>query len=99
MATWYKQGVYGELTREAHNARRKIERLYASKGEDLFITSICEGTHSAGTLHHQGDAFDSRYPKFAPKHVLKSELKAILGPDYDVYTGHRTHLHVEYDPK
>ena len=54
MSVWYKQGVYGELQPAASEGRRKVEKLFAAKGEDLYITSIREATHGVGTLHTDG---------------------------------------------
>lgn len=94
MSTLIKQGVYGDLTREASNARRIIERIAAAHGEDLVITSIREGTHSPGTLHHQGDAFDMR----PLQKVTIADIKKQVGQDIDIIN-ESNHWHVEYDPK
>jgi hypothetical protein len=94
MTTLYKQGCFGELTREAHQARRKIDRLAYSKAEDVVITSIREGTHSPGSLHPQGDAFDMR----PLKNGTIEEIKKAIGINYDVIN-EGDHWHVEYDKK
>jgi hypothetical protein len=94
MSTLIKQGVYGDLNREISNARRTIECMATASGEDLVITSIREGTHTAGTLHHQGDAFDMR----PLKHVVIGELVKHLSKDIDV-VNENDHWHIEYDPK
>ena len=93
MAIWKKQGVFGPLSREAGNALRRLARLFAQHGKDLYITSQREGTHSPGSLHPQGDAFDCR------KATLDiDEIRHCLGNDYDcVEESH--HYHIEYDPK
>lgn len=93
MAVWFKQGVFGELRPEAAEGLRRTERLYAARGEQVYITSIREGTHSPGSFHPQGAAFDMR-----PGSVLAKDHKAALGPDFDV-VDEPTHRHVEYDPK
>lgn len=93
MSTLIKQGVFGTLNREISNAKRKMEKLFDSKGEDLVITSICEGTHSPGSLHPQGDAFDFR----RPVKVSRTEIIIAVGHDFDVVE-EQTHNHIEYDP-
>lgn len=94
MSTLIKLGVYGELNREIANARRKLERLFASRGHDLVITSIREGTHTAGSLHPQGDAFDFRGVVSVPV----NEIRVLVGTDYDLVE-EGDHLHLEWDPK
>lgn len=94
MATLYKEGVCGDLTREAYNAKRVIERMAGSHGEDLIITSKRDGAHSDGSLHPQGDAFD-----FRPlKTVTIADIHKALGLDYDIIN-ESNHWHAEYDPK
>ena len=93
MSTWYKEGVMGQLSPEANEGRRKIAKLYNQKGQELHITSLREGTHSAGSKHWQGDAWDQRFGK-----VTKKECKAVLGDDFDV-VDESNHRHIEYDPK
>lgn len=67
---------------------------------DLVITALLDGEHMVGSLHYKGLAFDMR-----TKHLLKPDravvaarLRVALGPEYDVVL-HKTHIHVEYDPK
>jgi len=93
MSTWFKQGVYGQLTREAAEGFRKMDKLYAKEGKDLYITSIRESTHGPGTRHHMGDAWDQQ-----KRGVGKKKCKAVLGKDFDVVDEHN-HRHIEYDPK
>lgn len=93
MSTLIKQGVFGSLNREIANAKRKMEKLFDSKKEDLVITSIQEGTHAPGSLHPQGDAFDFR----RPVKVTLNEIIIAVGHDFDVVE-EQTHNHIEYDP-
>lgn len=90
---WYKQGVWGELIPEAAEALRKTAKLYYQRGEDLFVTSIRDSTHSAGSYHTTGRAWDQRSGKVS----LVEHAKA-LGPDFDVID-ESNHRHIEYDPK
>lgn len=93
MATWYKQGVFGRLQPEASEGLRITEKVYASCREELYITSLQEGTHSVGTLHTDGRAWDMR-----KGNVKKEVLQKALGDDFDV-VDESNHRHVEYDPK
>jgi hypothetical protein len=93
MNTWIKQGVYGELTPEAAEGLRKVEKLYHNTGRELFITSIREGTHGTGSLHPSGNAFDIR-----KNGIDISYIRDILWNSFDVVV-HDTHYHIEYDPK
>jgi len=92
MAVWYKEGVYGELQTEAAQGLRKLKKYAWTAGEDIFITSVREGTHSAGSLHPLGYAWDMR------KNIDAVMVDSILGPDFDV-VDETNHIHVEYDPK
>jgi len=76
----------------------------------ITITSGLDGTHSAGSLHYYGRAVDLRiwkiddngnqvFPKRQQLTQMCQELRQIIGPDYDVVVHHRSHVHVEYDPK
>ena len=93
MTIWYKQGVYGDLSPDAAEGLRLTERLYTDNGEDVFITSIRDGSHMAGSYHVIGRAFDMRKGKIS----LKDHQKK-LGKKFQVID-EATHRHVEYDPR
>jgi len=93
MSTWFKLGVFGDLTREAAEGFRKIDKLYARAKKELYVTSVRESTHGPGTRHHMGDAWDQR-----KNGVSKAKCKRALGKDFDVIDEHN-HRHIEYDPK
>jgi hypothetical protein len=94
MAIWYKQGVYGELILATSEGLRKVEKLFAKYGLDVFVTSKRDGSHMPGSFHPHGRAFDIR------KHhkITKTMLKKALGDNFDVVE-HKTHFHIEHDPK
>lgn len=92
-----KQGVYGELVPEAAEGKRQIEKLFNQHNEDLIITSIREGTHSPGSFHPNGRAFDIRTPKEVSINEIRNRLN-VNGHKFDVVE-HSTHIHIEYDPK
>jgi len=94
MTVWYKQGVVGNLQPIARKGLGKVADLYKGIGEDLFVTSLRDGNHSAGSLHYDGLAFDIR------KHInqLLPSIKTSLGDNWDVVY-ESDHIHCEYDPK
>ena len=94
MRTWFKSGVLGELTPIAQKGFGRVVRLYYSKGLEFFCTSIREGTHSPGSLHYLGMAFD-----FQAQEMPLSEIRRVLGKDWDVVPSNNGAIHAEYDPK
>lgn len=90
---WLKQGVVGELSREMRRAVSVLSALYGSRNLDLFITSVQEGNHSAGSLHYDGRAIDCR--KLS---ITIDAIKGALGKGYDCID-EADHFHIEWDPK
>jgi len=76
-----------------------IESVMEDTGE-YTVTSICDGTHSAHSLHYVGLAADirSRHIPVDKIQAVALELRVALGKGYDVVV-ENTHLHIEYDPK
>ena len=73
---------------------------YDKWGGDCIITSMCDGTHSSGSLHYSGAAIDLRtrhIPDTTAASITK-ELKNSLGVDFDVVL-EDNHIHVEFQPK
>lgn len=69
-------------------------------GVEMVITALADGKHMTGSLHYEGNAWDIRnrdIPK-NERHAIAEKLRDALGEDYDV-VGHKSHYHVEYDPK
>lgn len=91
--TLYKEGVMGQLQPHVRKKQGRLALAYHKTGRDFIITSIREGTHSPGSLHLLGLAFD-----YDPQDVPIEHDKEILGKDYDVIN-ERDHRHAEYDPK
>jgi hypothetical protein len=71
--------------------------LFKESSEYLTLTSVTDGKHMEGSLHHAGLAVDLRLPN-AGKERLVQQLGIRLGADYDVVL-EGDHIHVEYDPK
>ena len=92
---WYDSTVFGELTREMSKGFRVIKELARNLNQDIHVTSIRDGVHSAGSLHPQGDAIDLWW------NTIKMSLELVkkaLGNDFDV-VDEGNPIHIEYDPK
>lgn len=74
------------------------DRVYADFNERLVVTSLTDGKHMIGSLHHTGEAFDCRLPQTADPSHIADAIRDALGPNYDVVL-EETHIHVEYDPR
>ena len=74
----------------------EMEYIYAKFHAELVITSGKDGTHGNGSLHYEGKAEDLR--TWNVLDALVKQLKAHLGPDYDVVL-EKDHIHVERDVK
>ena len=87
-----KQGVSLDGARpELLNGLDRLDALWKTHGMELVVTSGMDGKHMTGSLHYKGLAADLRFP-------LRDEIKATLGPDWDV-VWEKDHLHVELDRK
>jgi len=67
----------------------------------LVITSITDGKHGDDSLHYEGQAIDLRtrnLPNDNSAKLAGHKLNECLGKDYDI-TIHKTHIHIEYQPK
>lgn len=95
MTVWIKQGVTGTPHREI---RRAIGTLHdVVMPNDLYITSLKEGNHIAGSLHYDDKAVD-----IEARHILIEHARDVLGNNFDVVpfkVDGRQYIHVEYDPK
>ena len=72
---------------------------------DMWVFSIMEGKHSAGSLHYVGYAFDF-WPDQAERDAFSFgketviQIKTLLGQDFDVvFEVKPLHIHVEFQPK
>lgn len=66
---------------------------------NMWVTSICDGKHKAGSKHYEGLAFDLRTNMYdeEQKQKLAGVLRGILEGEWDVVV-EATHIHVEFDP-
>lgn len=72
--------------------------VYARNNHRLTVTSVVEGTHSRGSIHYQGLAFDARLPELSSRADVVAALKESLGQDFDVAL-EADHIHIEFQPK
>jgi hypothetical protein len=73
------------------------EKVYATYGAELVITSANDGKHGDKTLHHKGLALDLRTWNLGGREMqVASDLAKALGNDYDVVL-ERDHIHLEWD--
>ena len=94
-----KQGVRVRgLSNEILLAIMIAQSVYSETESSLTITSLTDGRHGIGSLHHAGDAVDLRLPMPVTRDQIVSQLRNALGANYDVVL-ESDHIHVEYDPK
>ena len=76
------------------------EGIYTEHGQELVITSVCDGKHSFTSLHYSGNAVDFRTRYFDEQTILNVALalQTSLTKDFDVVI-EPTHLHIEYQPR
>lgn len=88
------------LERVMQPVLKAAEEIWKHHGQELVVTSARDGIHSAESLHYYGQAVDlrTRYFSEGVVVVIATKLRKTLGKDYDVVV-HKTHIHVEYDPK
>ena len=82
------------------HAENTWKKYKGYKKSGCVVTAGLDGLHSAGSVHYYGRALDFRI-WFLSKAQVKNiaiELRYYLSSDYDVII-HKTHIHVEYDPK
>lgn len=77
------------------------DRIWKTHGQELVITAGTDSEHSAGSLHYYGFAIDCRTRYFSDKEVgfvVRALRTALEQEGYDIVR-HKTHIHIEYDPK
>jgi len=78
-----------------------VGQVYMDNKIEPVITSVSDGNHSNGSLHHCGEAVDFETKSVSSPIVMDRifrGIKANLGDEFDVVL-ESDHLHVEYDPK
>ena len=100
MTVWLKQGVCGDPKREIRRAIGIVHSWAIARDEDVYIHSIRDGVHIAGSLHYDGYAFDfsHRHRKGVTAETNYDSLRQRLGPSYDLVI-EDSHIHIEWDPK
>lgn len=72
--------------------------VFREKAEVMRLTSVTDGAHMAGSLHHVGLAVDIGLPRFNAVEPIMASLKELLGAEFDIVL-EPSHIHMEYDPK
>lgn len=83
-------------------ALQVVVEVYRRYGAACVVTSGTDGSHGVGSLHYSGNALDfrTRHLSRTVAIAIAGDVKAALGPDYDVVLEWNPwHLHVEYQPK
>lgn len=77
-----------------------MDGIFSQRAKSMVITAVIDGSHSRGSLHYAGMAFDVRTRDLPINEVdeVASLARAALGADFDVVV-ETDHLHVEYQPK
>ena len=95
----------GGIQQETVLALMMVNEWCKDKGWNMWVFSITEGKHSAGSLHYIGHAFDFwpdqiEQDVFTFGHETVKTIKALLGQDFDVIFEQKPlHIHVEFQPK
>lgn len=74
------------------------QAVYSETENLMTITSLTDGRHGTGSLHHTGDAVDLRLPMPVTREQVIKQLRSALSAEYDVVL-EADHIHIEYDPK
>ena len=96
----YKPGVkLNGVQSELAAALPVIASCYHSLDYDCIYTSVCDGVHSANSLHYVGLAVDCRTRHLRTAHIrdIADLIEDALGNDWDVVV-ESDHIHVEFDP-
>lgn len=75
-----------------------IEPLYEAEDLVLILTAALDGKHSYGSFHYLGLAIDIRTRTLSDPDDMFEKIKRKISPAFDVIL-HKTHMHIEYQPK
>lgn len=76
-----------------------IEPLLEKYGQELVITSICDGKHSTNSKHYLGYAFDMRTWQLAENGTTEpaaKDMQDALGSEYYVNI-ESDHIHIQFN--
>ena len=76
------------------------DSVYSKYGEELVVTALTDGKHSATSLHYNGCAADLRTRYFEPSEVefVAADIRERLTVDFDVVV-ESDHIHLEFQPR
>ena len=75
-----------------------IEPFYAEEDLDLVITAALDGKHKEGSFHYLGLAVDIRTRTLKNPRDMFERIQSVLADAFDIIL-HKTHIHIEYQPK
>lgn len=77
-----------------------VEGIFRERHKPLVLTAVVDGSHSRGSLHYCGCAFDARTRDLPPGEAeeVANLARSALGSDFDAVL-ESDHLHFEYQPK
>lgn len=76
-------------------------QIFQKAGYDCIVTSVKDGNHSRGSLHHVGLAIDLRVRHIesdSMRQIIADKISNSLGEQYDAIL-ESDHLHIEFQPK
>lgn len=89
--------VLRRLQRKTRQGLNVVWIIFNNYNQTTVVSSTSSGVHIAGSLHYADMAFDI-YPPTDHLPEIKTDVRAKLGPDWDILF-HDDHWHFEYDPK
>ena len=77
-----------------------VREVFREHNCEMTVTSVTDGTHSAGSLHYVGHAFDLRLYNIpqAKLDAVIARCRERLPGSFDVVV-ESDHIHIEHQPK
>ena len=77
-----------------------VEGVFREANIEMTVTSVTDGTHSPGSLHYIGHAFDLRLYQIpqAKLNAIIAQCRERLPGSFDVVI-ESDHIHIEHQPK
>ena len=77
-----------------------VEGVFREANIEMVVTSVTDGTHSPGSLHYIGHAFDLRLYNIpqAKLDTIIAQCRERLPSSFDVVI-ESDHIHIEHQPK
>ena len=77
-----------------------VQEVFREHRCEMVVTSVTDGTHSPGSLHYIGHAFDLRLYQIpqAKLNAIIAQCRERLPGSFDVVI-ESDHIHIEHQPK